>query len=76
MSGWRACIDHIIRPDSPCPVCEIERLSAECSNLKLANEEARKTIDRLSALVPRKATDPASAGQCSAGEGNLITGEQ
>lgn len=25
-AGWRACIDHIIRPDSPCPVCEIERL--------------------------------------------------
>ena len=28
-NGWRACIDHIIRPDSPCPVCEIERLTAK-----------------------------------------------
>lgn len=27
-AGWRACIDHIIRPDSPCPVCEIEKLRA------------------------------------------------
>jgi len=23
-AGWRACIDHIIRPDSPCPVCRLE----------------------------------------------------
>ena len=27
--GWRACIDHIIRPDSPCPVCEVEKLTDE-----------------------------------------------
>ena len=33
------------------------RLSCEVSNLKLANEEARKTIDRLNALIPREAND-------------------
>jgi len=27
--GWRSCIDHIIRPDSPCPVCRIEELIRE-----------------------------------------------
>jgi len=26
--GWRACIDHIIRPDSPCPVCRIAELKS------------------------------------------------
>jgi hypothetical protein len=26
VAGWRACIDHIIRPDSPCPVCVHEQL--------------------------------------------------
>lgn len=26
-AGWRSCIDHIIKPESTCPVCEIERLN-------------------------------------------------
>ncbi len=34
---------------------DIERLECEVSNLKLANEEARKTIDRLNELIPREA---------------------
>ena len=38
---------------------EVETLSTEVSNLKLANGEARKTIDRLNALVPR---EPNSGG--------------
>jgi spore coat polysaccharide biosynthesis protein SpsF (cytidylyltransferase family) len=25
-AGWRACIDHIIKPESDCPVCENEKL--------------------------------------------------
>ena len=36
---------------------EIERLTAEVSNLKLANEEARKTIESLNAMIPREACD-------------------
>ena len=40
----------------PDPVAdELSRQSCEVSNLKLANEEARKTIDRLNALIPREA---------------------
>ena len=38
---------------------EVETLSTEVSNLKLANGEARKTIDRLNALIPR---EPNSGG--------------
>lgn len=34
-----------------------ELLEREVSNLTLANEEARKTIDRLNALIPREAND-------------------
>ena len=34
---------------------ENERLLVEVSNLKLANKEARKTIDRLNTLIPREA---------------------
>ena len=40
----------------------IRRLSSEVSNLKLANKEARKTIDRLNAMIPQEAnsgSDPA-----------------
>ena len=22
-SGWRCCIDHIIKPESPCPICAL-----------------------------------------------------
>ncbi len=36
---------------------QVERLSCEVSNLKLANKEARKTIDRLNELIPREAND-------------------
>ena len=39
---------------------ENERLLVEVSNLKLANEEARKTIDRLNTLIPREANDAPS----------------
>ena len=44
---------------------EFERLSCEVSNLKLANKEARKTIDRLNELIPREANDggPVSEGR-------------
>jgi hypothetical protein len=33
-AGWRACIDHIIRPQDACPVCKIETLQAENETLK------------------------------------------
>ena len=38
--GWRACIDHIIRSDSPCPVCEIESQTAENRALRSALHQA------------------------------------
>ena len=40
----------------------VKRQSSEVSNLKLANKEARKTIDRLNAMIPQEAnsgSDPA-----------------
>ena len=54
---------------APDPVAdELSRLSCEVSNLKLANKEARKTIDRLNALIPREANHggPVSEGRASA----------
>ena len=36
-------------------------VSFEVTNLKLANKEARKTIDRLNAMIPREANDGGSA---------------
>jgi len=33
-AGWRSCIDHIIKPDSACPVCKITELEAENERLK------------------------------------------
>ncbi len=35
----------------------------EIANLELANDEARKTIDRLCKQIPRDASDPAHSGQ-------------
>jgi hypothetical protein len=37
-AGWRSCIDHIITPTSPCPVCKIVELEAE-------NRALRNLID-------------------------------
>ena len=39
----------------------VEGLELSEANLKLANDEARKTIDRLSALVPKEANDAGEA---------------
>jgi len=25
-NGWRACIDHIIKPQDPCPICTMEKV--------------------------------------------------
>ena len=36
---------------------EIEKLELTIANLTLANEEARKTIDRQATLIPREAND-------------------
>ena len=33
-AGWRACLDHIVRPDSPCPVCRVEALERENERLQ------------------------------------------
>jgi len=49
-SGWRACIDHIIRPDSPCPVCRIEKLEAvaeAAKNLYNPSEELEQALAAL-----------------------------
>lgn len=51
-NGWRACIDHIIRPDSPCPVCEIEakdqRIALALDAIDLAGEVQHALATRLS----------------------------
>lgn len=26
-SGWRSCVDHIIKKDDPCPVCTLNTVS-------------------------------------------------
>ena len=42
---------------------EIEQKNLRIANLELANGEARKTIDRLNAMIPRNASDAAHSGQ-------------
>jgi hypothetical protein len=37
-AGWRSCIDHIIRPDSPCPVCALATAEARLSKASKAME--------------------------------------
>lgn len=32
-AGWRACIDHIIKPESQCPVCYASELAARVQYL-------------------------------------------
>ena len=52
-NGWRACIDHIIRPDSPCPVCEIERLTAKVEQMEkglVAVQELIQSSDGVAGL--------------------------
>jgi len=46
-SGWRACVDHIIKPDSPCPVCRIEELKAKLGRIQDA------LVGELRNLLPR-----------------------
>jgi len=39
-AGWRCCIDHLLKPEHPCPICKIEELRT-----KLVT--ARNTLDRI-----------------------------
>jgi hypothetical protein len=45
-AGWRSCIDHIIRPDSPCPVCRITELTAQLEAVKALNDDILRGIAR------------------------------
>jgi hypothetical protein len=33
-AGWRCCIDHIIKPESPCPICKVEKLQTRIEELE------------------------------------------
>lgn len=39
-AGWRSCADHIIKPESTCPVCEIERLNRLIASLRTMMDDA------------------------------------
>ena len=63
-SGWRSCIDHIIRPDSPCPVCGIERLTSDNEMLRDELEQQYARAEALRAalrIVPGFVTNRARA---------------
>ena len=32
-AGWRSCQDHIIKPEHPCPICRIERMSEKADEI-------------------------------------------
>ena len=51
-AGWRACVDHIIKPDSPCPVCALRE--AEC-----ALREAEELLLKIIPLIPDFRNDKA-----------------
>lgn len=34
IAGWRCCIDHILKPEHPCPICALEKANAEIKQLK------------------------------------------
>ncbi len=55
---------------------EISRLSCEVSNLKLANKEARKTIDRLNELIPREANHGGPVSEGLAPDDEMISWEE
>ncbi len=55
LSGLAVNTDHL--------EARLSEMELTLSNLTLANEEARKTIDRLSALIPREANDSAGLEQ-------------
>ena len=46
-NGWRSCVDHIIRPDSPCPVCRIAELEAEKEDYEEQWGKFEEEIERL-----------------------------
>lgn len=52
---WKPCMNHIVRStwnksiDALCPVCEIERLTAENSDLKRVGREQMSLVNSLAA---------------------------
>lgn len=49
-AGWRSCIDHIIKPESACPICRIEKLEAALTRCVDEIEENLEFEGRLSSF--------------------------
>ena len=46
VDGWRSCIDHIIKPESACPVCAIEQLEERIKELEEKSAFNERWIDQ------------------------------
>ena len=49
-NGWRCCVDHIIKPESKCPVCRIEELE---SDLEAADDTIVLRVQQITELEGR-----------------------
>ena len=45
-AGWRSCIDHIIKPESKCPVCLLELRDTRILALECIALEVSKQLDK------------------------------
>lgn len=44
--GWRCCIDHILEPEQPCPICALEKLKIERNYAREENLKLRSLFRR------------------------------
>lgn len=50
-AGWRSCLDHILRPDDECPICIVERLTTEVSELAAKLDRAEEELQSADAEI-------------------------
>ena len=51
-AGWRCCIDHLLKPEHPCPICKLERAEKQRDEALsiVANVGFTEDYDRIQAM--------------------------
>jgi hypothetical protein len=44
-AGWRFCIDHLVKPEHPCPICDMERLIDHIAVMGIELRDGADVVD-------------------------------
>lgn len=45
-AGWRFCIDHLVKPEHPCPICDMNRLITHIAVMGIELRDGAEVVDQ------------------------------